>query len=612
MYKVNTDASFQFLLGKHSQHLSDPHGYSGSHKFPTTSTDPKMYSFGYRSVNHQGLSGLAESHFAGYESMSTRTAAPPSNTSLLELQALQNYHTPRRVEDVAPYSLDDDGDVVMADLEDLKAIMDVMHHVHEKRFKDETIYKQELPNKLPINYSRIPDPAFLLVMDTSFILSHLHLVESIVSLHEPYRSVVLIPWATIQELDGLRKSSGRITTTSSVGLKGSNHAPRPARTVEVAKLARQAVNWQHKMFQIVHKGVWGQRREESIERNLSGDDAILDCCRYFSEREGILTVLLSDDRNLCVKARVYDLLTVSFDPGVTHTARQILDKVAAEIRSVKASSSPSNQMPPRSPPAPYMPAYRQSSPLTQSYTPNYNIIDKDAQMEDAPMTSSPTRLATHNSSPIMGGSYHCPGLQYSRYSPQGQPQPPSTTSRFSSVHLPYPQTTISARPMEPSIDSNRELRSSVYYLLERAFTDIMASIPTLMHYRALSAFGNDEYALNYFKINLRRMQDLEQIEQELSKHWHTVFNECVNYEIGVKAKESKLSQPYKDWSAWAGSRPGTKPRKIELKTWLADWTSLWKSLWNKINVEQGPGVLDENLHWRKTEKWSRQLEMMAL
>lgn len=103
-----------------------------------------------------------------------------------------------------------------------------------------------------------------------------------VSMHDIYGSVVVIPWATIQELDGLRKSTGRITTTTLTGIACSSHNPanrKTHRTVEVSRLARQAVNWQLKMFQQVHKGVWGQKREECLETHSCGDDAILDCAR---------------------------------------------------------------------------------------------------------------------------------------------------------------------------------------------------------------------------------------------------------------------------------------------------------------------------------------------
>ena len=163
------------------------------------------------------------------------------------------------------------------------------------------------------------------------------------------------------------------------------------------------------------------------------------------------------------------------------------------------------------------------------------------------------------------------------------------------------------------MDMDREIRGSVYHLLERAFTDIVTAVPTLMHYCALFCFGGEAYNLEYLKINLRRVQNLEQIEQELSRHWHTIFNEALSYDTGIKAKEGRLSQPYHSWSEWAGNRPGTRPRKMELKTWIADWTSLWKGLYSKaIQANQLEVLSDERLDWHKTEKWSRQLEMIAL
>ena len=52
--------------------------------------------------------------------------------------------TPSSFGEMNTYSYDGDGDVVMQNVEDLKAIMDVMHHVHEKRFRDEQLYHREV------------------------------------------------------------------------------------------------------------------------------------------------------------------------------------------------------------------------------------------------------------------------------------------------------------------------------------------------------------------------------------------------------------------------------------------------------------------------------------
>jgi len=57
---------------------------------------------------------------------------------------MHSMQTSRSFGEMNTYSYDGDGDVVMQDLEDLKAIMDVMHHVHEKRFRDEQLYQREV------------------------------------------------------------------------------------------------------------------------------------------------------------------------------------------------------------------------------------------------------------------------------------------------------------------------------------------------------------------------------------------------------------------------------------------------------------------------------------
>lgn len=95
-----------------------------------------MYSFGYSHTSHHNSTSFSATGLSSYGSSST--AAPVNDLSKHPLQ------TPRTIEEMGTISYDGDGDVVMADLEDLKAIMDVMQHVHEKRFKDETLYHREI------------------------------------------------------------------------------------------------------------------------------------------------------------------------------------------------------------------------------------------------------------------------------------------------------------------------------------------------------------------------------------------------------------------------------------------------------------------------------------
>lgn len=102
----------------------------------------------------------------------------------------------------------------------------------------------------------------MLVIDTSFILSHLQLVDNLVRSHPRWRNVVVMPWATILELDGLKNSR------------------RKNDGIDVSKLARSAINWAYGAFGKRDPGVWGQIKEEKYDNDaIRGDPAILDCCR---------------------------------------------------------------------------------------------------------------------------------------------------------------------------------------------------------------------------------------------------------------------------------------------------------------------------------------------
>lgn len=108
---------------------------------------------------------------------------------------------------------------------------------------------------------RISDPSCVFVIDTNFILSHLQLVNNLALSHPRWRNVTVMPWATIQELDGLKKSA------------------RQNDGIEVAKLARSAINWAYRAFGRRDPGVWAQIKQEKCDNDAShGDAAILDCC----------------------------------------------------------------------------------------------------------------------------------------------------------------------------------------------------------------------------------------------------------------------------------------------------------------------------------------------
>lgn len=135
-------------------------------------------------------------------------------------------------------------------------------------------------------------PSWLFVIDTNFILSHLKFLDDLLKAHKKFGHVVLVPWAVVQELDGLKNGvQGRIDS-------GENLNP--------GVLARRANKWLFEKFAAVYPALWGQTKEECFDgQAVKGDDAILDCARFFQERKNQATCLLSNDRNLCVKALVH-------------------------------------------------------------------------------------------------------------------------------------------------------------------------------------------------------------------------------------------------------------------------------------------------------------------
>ncbi|KAI5787609.1 PIN domain-containing protein [Peziza echinospora] len=483
------------------------------------------------------------------------------------------------------YSYDNDGDVVMADLEEMSGIMDIVSHVHGERFTHGEIQSEAVVKPL-VTHPRISDLSFIMVVDTSFILSHLHLIEAMVGLHETYRSVIVIPWATIQELDGLRKSSRRITITSSVGLGGSKYAKGAEKSVEVAMLARQAVNWQYKMFQSMNKGVWGQKKEESIETHRVGDDAILDCCRFFSEKKGLTTVLLSDDRNLCVKANIYDILTVSFEPGKVHTAKVILEKgveISARLRGqIKPSPSPTNQLSPFA--APFYPLKAQEQ----------TIHDKDAQMEDAP-TPSPTTPVTPN----FPTSIHAPKSHTQQ--PQNNPPPRQhgSGSKVSSTQAPALQPPKSAR------------EAKLQHIITDIHHEIMYVIPELMQaYASICLDGED--GLEYLNINFKNAANLEDIENGIIVHWFAIFSTCMMWDVKTKAQGRYYSAPYKNALPTLASV--ARPGRNELVRWAEGLMGLWKSLYSAVSASGNrPNDLDmQKLDPKKASQWGALIQAAEL
>lgn len=140
-----------------------------------------------------------------------------------------------------------------------------------------------------------------LVVDTNFMLSHLNIIDDIEKLAAKYSLTIVIPIVVMKELDGLKKSD-RLIQEDEERLSGRT----------VGHLARWANDWIYNCLAHSSSAVMGQKIRQKIDKLAVKDEAILDCCVYFKENYGNLVVLLSNDKNLCLKALSNDILTVSF------------------------------------------------------------------------------------------------------------------------------------------------------------------------------------------------------------------------------------------------------------------------------------------------------------
>lgn len=159
--------------------------------------------------------------------------------------------------------------------------------------------------------------ACLFLIDTNFIISHLSIVKGLVNSHDRSKALVLIPWVVIQELDGLKGAS------ASYG------------QANLAQLARNAIKFIYDTLASGASGLRGQKMSETIDATETGDDAILDCARYWSERQDVRVVLLSNDKNLCSKFMIHGTQAISHELGLSADAickRVLSDWAASPVR----------------------------------------------------------------------------------------------------------------------------------------------------------------------------------------------------------------------------------------------------------------------------------------
>ncbi|BGP21455.1 hypothetical protein Rt10032_c01g0164 [Rhodotorula toruloides] len=194
----------------------------------------------------------------------------------------------------------------------------------------------------------------VVVVDTNVLISHLALLREFVELASrlppPSRPSLLVPHIVLLELDGLKTSSRSTDTYSSNG-------PSARARSSISTLARSATNWLLRELGGLrdHGVVRGQRKAETLlpldERGKpfgeNNDSLVLDAALYQRQRSASRVVLLTDDRNLQLRATVEHVEVLGIEAG--QDAAAMLDKLSSQVAPPKPSHPPAPAPRPREP-----------------------------------------------------------------------------------------------------------------------------------------------------------------------------------------------------------------------------------------------------------------------
>ncbi|CAO3652437.1 unnamed protein product [Cunninghamella echinulata] len=169
--------------------------------------------------------------------------------------------------------------------------------------------------------------------------------------------LLIVPWVVIQELDGLKRSHSKQST------KGKQE--------RVDELARKAMRFLEGLLVKQSPALRGQKTNEIYDndniKTYVGDDRILDCCLYFRYRLEKPVKLLSNDRNLCIKAMVHCIEAISSESKLK--LKELLELVSLGQSVMQLE-----------------PSIHFSSTHTDSFlTQHQAIIDEDCEMIDSPV-----------------------------------------------------------------------------------------------------------------------------------------------------------------------------------------------------------------------------------
>lgn len=241
------------------------------------------------------LGGLSSEQSSKTVTVGRRRPVKPVNYVLKTIESRVNLAADKSSEDIEMVPMDD--------FLEVEAISDYVVHRRNQGLTSDEVMDLDLEDA-HVSPSAL-DYAYL-VVDTNFLLSHLNILDDLKKTGLKYKLKVVVPMAAIKELDGLKKSTRIADLDGELSGKSVGH------------LARWANDWIYAALATNSDSVVGQKMSQVIDKFATQDDAILDCCLFYQKTyPSSLVVLLSNDKNLCMKALTNEVLTVSYRPKMT-------------------------------------------------------------------------------------------------------------------------------------------------------------------------------------------------------------------------------------------------------------------------------------------------------
>ncbi|EPY49770.1 RNA endoribonuclease [Schizosaccharomyces cryophilus OY26] len=341
--------------------------------------------------------------------------------------------------------------------------------------------------------------------------------------------VILLPWVVLQELDGLKSE-----TSAACGY-----------------LARQAHDFLLQCFRASLPNLRGQKIHERCSPNESGDNAVLDCCLYFQDEKLIPVNLLSDDKNLCIKAAVHHVSSQNYSKSINAISLicNAFPTIDASVPSamlehptmeIDASLAASTQ--------------QKSLSFTENIQPSLAI--------DMPMDASRDRSTW--------------GSRYAHF-PAEQNQ--STRPTSPSQYVPYTYTLLTKEQiLQAAHPRATKLIDQITKLLVEETAFLLTRILTKLW---------DDYRLAMKKLLASPSfppENIHDVVNELYIHWYTCFDGYLpsSERKFLKAKATM----WDEWFMWAETGLGKGPRcQEELTEAIFYWTNIWSILSRKEILE---------------------------